>query len=42
MKNKRILGRQLASQTTRKGLEDAHGGRAGIRTFTLRYPPDKD
>jgi len=39
---KRILGRQLAVETTMQQLEKMHGGRAGVRTWTLRYPPDKD
>jgi hypothetical protein len=41
-KDTRILGRKLALETTLKRLEETHGGRAGIRTWTLRYPPDRD
>jgi hypothetical protein len=39
---KRILGRQLAVETTIEKLEAAHGGRRGARTWNLRYPPDRD
>lgn len=41
-KSSRILARQLAHETTLQRLEEIHGGRAGIRTWTLRYPPDRD
>ena len=40
--SKRILGRQLAVETTMQQLEAMHGGRRGVKTWTLRYPPDRD
>ncbi len=42
LSHQRILGRLLAREMTRQELEEAHGGAAAIRTFTLRYPPDRD
>jgi len=38
---KRILGRKLARELTRRELEEAVGG-GGPKTYTLTYPPDED
>lgn len=42
---KRILGRQLARETTREELEQALGGVCGCdptKTVTTSMPPDED
>lgn len=38
--NKRILGRRLARELSRDGMDQVNGSLSA--TFTLRYPPDRD
>lgn len=40
LEKRRILGRKLARELTRRELQEAVG--SGPKTYTLTYPPDED